>query len=97
MRGRRAGAPTWAERVRAELARIAGRRPDAGGGLTPTEQRVAELVAEGLSNKEIAAALHVTVKTVEGSLSHIYAKLGLRSRSALAALLAAREVTPAQR
>ena len=75
-------------RARGELARIAGRRP-ASNGLTPTEQRVAELVADGLSNKEVAAALHVTVKTVEGSLSRVYEKLGIRSRSALARTFAA--------
>jgi DNA-binding NarL/FixJ family response regulator len=59
--------------------------------LTPTEQRVAELVSEGLTNKEVAAALHVTVKTVEGSLSRIYDKLGVRSRSGLAGTFAARQ------
>ena len=73
-------ASTWAERARAELARIAGRRPGSNG-LTPTERRVADLVSEGLSNKEVAAALHVTVKTVEGTLSRIYAKLGVHSRA----------------
>lgn len=86
------GAPTWAERARSELARIAGRRRGSSG-LTPTEQRVAELVAKGLSNKEVAAALHVTVKTVEGTLSRIYSKLGVRSRSGLAGQLAGKEVT----
>ena len=89
------GAVTWAERARAELARIAGRRPGSNG-LTPTERRVADLVSEGLSNKEVAAALHVTVKTVEGTLSRIYAKLGVRSRTALAAQLAGKEHTRAQ-
>ena len=54
------------------------------GELTPTEQRVAELATEGLSNKEIAQALFVTVNTVEAHLSHAYAKLGIRSRAQLA-------------
>ena len=89
------GASSWAERARAELARIGGRRPRSNG-LTPTEQRVAELVAEGLSNKEVAAALHVTVKTVEGSLSRIYAKLDVRSRAGLASQLTGKEVTRAK-
>jgi len=89
----RLGANTWAARARAELGRIAGRRPGPDG-LTPTEQRVAELVAGGLSNKEVAGALHVTVKTVEGSLSRIYEKLGVRSRAALAGRLAARDEDP---
>src|SRR6266536_3651213 len=77
------GAALWAEKARAELARIGGRAP-ASGQLTPTEQRVAALVAEGRSNKEVAAELVVTVKTVEANLSRIYAKLGVRSRTELA-------------
>jgi DNA-binding NarL/FixJ family response regulator len=52
--------------------------------LTPTEQRVAALVAEGRSNKEVAATLFVTVKTVEANLTRIYPKLGVRSRAELA-------------
>jgi DNA-binding CsgD family transcriptional regulator len=76
------GAPLWAEKARAELGRISGRvRSD---GLTPTEQRIAELVAQGRSNKEVSAELFVTVKTVERNLSRIYEKLGVRSRTELA-------------
>ena len=45
---------------------------------------MAELVAEGRSNREIAATMFVSVRTVEGNLSRIYAKLGLRSRTELA-------------
>ena len=48
------------------------------------EQRVVELAADGLSNKEIAARLVVSVHTVEVHLSHAYAKLGVRSRAELA-------------
>ena len=76
------GAPLWEERARDELARIGGRARS--GGLTPTEERVAELVAEGRSNKEVADALFVTVRTVEANLTRIYAKLGIRSRTELA-------------
>jgi DNA-binding CsgD family transcriptional regulator len=76
-------APLWADRARAELARIGGRMP-ARGELTATERRVAELAAEGRSNKEIARELFVTVKTVEANLSRVYAKLGIRSRAELA-------------
>ena len=77
------GASLWAERASAELARIPGRTA-ASNELSVTEQRVAELVAEGLSNKEVAAKLFVSVRTVESNLSSVYAKLGLRSRSELA-------------
>ena len=67
----------------AEAGRIGGRGP-ATTALTPTERRVAELVAQGGSNKAVAAALFVTVGTVEAHLSRIYAKLGVRSRGELA-------------
>jgi DNA-binding CsgD family transcriptional regulator len=77
------GARLWLERTRADLRRIGG-RPSAAGRLTPTEQRVAALVAEGRSNKEVAATLFVTVKTVEANLTRIYPKLGVRSRAELA-------------
>jgi DNA-binding CsgD family transcriptional regulator len=76
------GAAGWAEKARVELARIGGRRPGRGE-LTPTERRLAELVAEGHSNKEIAAALFVTPKTVGTTLSRLYAKLGVHSRTEL--------------
>jgi DNA-binding NarL/FixJ family response regulator len=85
----RMGARLWAERARSELARLGGRRPRFAGELTPTERRVVELAAEGLSNKEIAQTLFVTVHTVELHLSHAYTKLGVRSRSQLARRLKA--------
>jgi DNA-binding NarL/FixJ family response regulator len=76
-------APLWAERARNEIARIGGRAasPDE---LTATEQRVAALVAEGRTNKEVAAELVVSVRAVEANLSRIYGKLGVRSRAELA-------------
>jgi DNA-binding NarL/FixJ family response regulator len=80
----------WVELTRSELERVGGRRPRSVGELTPTEQRVAELAAEGLANKEIARRLFVGVHTVELHLSHAYAKLGVRSRAQLARRLAAR-------
>jgi ATP/maltotriose-dependent transcriptional regulator MalT len=80
----RLGAPLWVDRADEELTRLGGRSP-AGTTLTASERRVAALVAEGLSNKEVAARLVVTVRTVEAHLSKIYAKLGVRSRTALAA------------
>ncbi|MCS7006985.1 MAG: AAA family ATPase [Gaiellaceae bacterium] len=81
------GAARWAEMAASELARIPG-RARATSELTETERRVAELVAEGLSNKEVAARLFVTPRTVEAHLTRIYAKLGLRSRAELAGRLA---------
>jgi DNA-binding CsgD family transcriptional regulator len=78
----RIGTPLWRDRAHAELARTGGRRAQLG--LTPTERRVAELVADGLSNKEVAAALFVTVSSVERHLTRIYQKLGVASRVELA-------------
>ncbi len=78
------GSDGWAEQARADLGRISGRRPRAQGQLTPSEERVAALAAEGLSNKEIGASLFITVQTVEAHLSHAYAKLGVHSRGQLA-------------
>jgi DNA-binding CsgD family transcriptional regulator len=77
------GAALWAEKARLELARIGG-RASASDGLTPTERRVAELVAQGLGSKQVAAKLFLSPKTVEGHLSRIYTKLGVHSRVELA-------------
>lgn len=82
-----AGAPLWAAKARAELARIGGRAP-AGDDLTPAERRIAELVAEGKTNKEVAAILVVAERTVESALTQIYRKLDVRSRTELARRLA---------
>ncbi|HEY8866988.1 MAG TPA: LuxR C-terminal-related transcriptional regulator, partial [Solirubrobacteraceae bacterium] len=81
------GARLHAERAQAELARVGGRRP-AAGKLTETERRVAELVARGKSNQEVARELYVSPKTVEWNLSKVYRKLMIRSRGELAAKLA---------
>ena len=81
------GAQLWGEKARAELARIGGRRAG-GDDLTETEKRVAGLAAAGRSNKEIAAALFMGVSTVEAHLSHVYRKLGIRSRGGLGSRLA---------
>jgi DNA-binding CsgD family transcriptional regulator len=82
------GAAVFTARARSELERIGG-RPPSKGGLTATERQIAELVAEGRSNKEVAATLFVSVKTVEANLSRTYAKLGIRSRTGLARHLSA--------
>jgi DNA-binding CsgD family transcriptional regulator len=78
----RLGAVVWSAKARAELYRVGGRteRPDE---LTPTERRVAELVAEGKTNQEVAEASFLAVKTVEVNLTRIYRKLGVRSRAEL--------------
>jgi DNA-binding CsgD family transcriptional regulator len=76
------GATTWVERARGELGRMGGRRREEG--LTSAELRVAALVAEGRTNREVAAALFLGERTVASHLTHIYAKLGVRSRTELA-------------
>jgi DNA-binding CsgD family transcriptional regulator len=77
----RLGAARWRELAQAQRERLASGPDDA---LTPSERRVAELVAAGHTNAEIAAALFISVKTVEANLTRIYRKLGLRSRVDLA-------------
>jgi DNA-binding CsgD family transcriptional regulator len=79
------GAATWVEKARDELGSIGGRKREEG--LTPAEQRVAALVAEGRTNREVAAALFLGERTVEAHLSRVYAKLGIRSRTELARTL----------
>jgi DNA-binding CsgD family transcriptional regulator len=76
------GAATWVEKARAELGSIGGRRREEG--LTAAERRVAALVSEGQTNREVAAALFLGERTVASHLTHIYAKLGVRSRTELA-------------
>jgi DNA-binding CsgD family transcriptional regulator len=78
----RLGAASWVAEARGQLARIGGRvRVE---GLSPSEQRVAELVAQGHTNRDIAAALFVTERTVASHLTHVYSKLGISSRTQLA-------------
>jgi DNA-binding CsgD family transcriptional regulator len=79
------GAPLWAERARSEMARISGRRASSDE-LTETELRVAQLAAQGRTNKQIAAELYMGTSTVEAHLSRVYRKLGVR-RAELAARL----------
>jgi len=82
------GAARWQELAAAQRARLAGGQDDTVFNkdtmLTPTERRVAELIAAGHSNPEIAASLFISVKTVEANLTRIYRKLGLRGRVDLA-------------
>jgi DNA-binding CsgD family transcriptional regulator len=82
----RLGAPAWEAQTRAELDRVGLRRsPDE---LTATERRVAELAAEGLTNREVASKVFMSPKTVQANLTRIYRKLGIRSRAELGARMA---------
>ena len=83
------GAPLWAEQTRAELARIGGRALSRDE-LTEAERRIAGLVAEGRTNREVAAALFLTEHSVETALTRVYRKLGVRSRAELASHYAAK-------
>jgi DNA-binding CsgD family transcriptional regulator len=87
----RLGATLWHDRVVEDLSRIGGRQPRASG-LTPTERRVAELAAVGLTNREIAAHAYLSVNTVQAYLKRVYRELGIRSRTELA-----RKLPPHQR
>ena len=73
--------PLLAE-IERELPRVAGER--SGTELTVTEQRVADLIAEGATNRDAAAALFVSVRTIETHVASIYRKLGVRTRAELA-------------
>jgi DNA-binding CsgD family transcriptional regulator len=80
----RCGATALAHRAHEELL-ATGARPrrlimSGVGSLTASERRVAEMAAEGLTNRDIAQALFVTEKTIEGHLGQAYQKLGIRSR-----------------
>jgi DNA-binding CsgD family transcriptional regulator len=76
------GAPLWQGKAEAGLSRT-GVRAAESASLSPTERRIADLVAEGRTNREVADALFVSVKTVEANLSRVYHKLAVRSRTEL--------------
>jgi DNA-binding CsgD family transcriptional regulator len=81
----RTGTVLWAQRAGEELRRVGLR--SAPGTLTETERRIAELVQAGQTNREVAAELFLSPKTVEANLSRIYHKLHIRSRTQLARAL----------
>jgi DNA-binding CsgD family transcriptional regulator len=90
----RLGAKPWAARARGEMEATGGPTgPRADhvrtDELTPSELKIALLVAQGMTNREVAASLFLSPKTVEHHLSHIYRKLDVRSRTQLARLFAA--------
>ena len=76
------GAPLWSAKAAAELARVGGAATPEGE-LTPTERRVAQLVFDGKTNREVADALFVSVKTVEANITRIFRKMGITSRAQL--------------
>ena len=80
----RLGALLWLEKARAELRRIGGRTAS-DGELSETERRIVELVVAGRRNREVAAELSLSPNTVAWNLSKVYRKLGVSSRTELAA------------
>jgi DNA-binding CsgD family transcriptional regulator len=74
------GAPLWAEQARNDLGRVGVRRAD-GAELTAAERRVADLVATGLTNAQVATRLFMAPRTVEAHLTRIYRKLGVHTRT----------------
>jgi DNA-binding CsgD family transcriptional regulator len=80
------GTPLWAGKARAELERTHLR--EAPAELSPSELRIAQLAGSGLSNRQIAARLFLSPKTVEANLARAYGKLGVHSRAELGARMA---------
>ncbi len=89
----RLAARPWRRRVEEEQARLGRHRPGSTE-LTPTEVRVAEEIAAGRTNREVASRLFMSPKTVEAHLSSIYGKLGIASRAELGRMMAARPTAP---
>ncbi|HEV7772344.1 MAG TPA: AAA family ATPase [Conexibacter sp.] len=91
---RRCGAAALAKRAYDELSatgeRVRRYTPIGVESLTPSERRVAEMAASGMTNRQIAQMLFLTVKTIEAHLAAAYDKLGIRSRQQLPAVLSAR-------
>ena len=82
-----AGATGWASQAQRELDRV-GVRPDTADELTATEREVAALAARGMTNRQVAEALILSPKTVDGVLTRVYAKLAIHSRAELGAWIA---------
>jgi DNA-binding CsgD family transcriptional regulator len=88
------GAARWSAAARDDLERIGGRTPASASELTPAEQQAAELVAHGMTNRQVADALFVSLKTVEATLTRVYRKLGVKSRAELRATYGAAAEPP---
>jgi DNA-binding CsgD family transcriptional regulator len=82
------GAKAWLPRIEQRILRFGEVVPGRAINLAPSELRVAELARSGATNREIAASLYLSVKTVEATLSRIYRKLEVRSRTELARTMA---------
>ena len=82
-------ASLWVDRARDELGRVGLRRPTVSVGLTPAQTRVAELVVSGMSNREVADTLYMSLRTVEAHLTKVYRERGVRSRAQLIATMSA--------
>jgi DNA-binding CsgD family transcriptional regulator len=87
---KRLGARAWWEKAHSELRRIGGRAAS-DDQLSETERRIVELVVAGRRNSEVAAELSLSRNTVAWNLSKVYRKLGVSSRTELAARIAAHE------
>ncbi|MGQ9406248.1 AAA family ATPase [Mycolicibacterium gilvum] len=81
------GVPLWVARARIALSGLAVSGSAVGSELTDSERRIAELAASGMSNRDVAETLFVSVKTIETNLSRVYRKLGIRSRAQLGRML----------
>ncbi len=87
----RLDAAAWAEQTAREL-RAAGERPPSAPGrpgppLTAQQERIAGLVADGATNREVAQQLHLSPRTIDHHLRNVFARLGVRSRTELARLI----------
>ena len=95
------GAAAWSRRARAELEatgeKLPKRDPTAPERLTPQELQIALQVAEGRSNRDVAAALFLSPKTIEYHLTHVYRKLNIHSRTELTRLFAVEQIGSAER
>jgi DNA-binding CsgD family transcriptional regulator len=92
----RLGARAWSDRASRVRGEAGGNDVSLASQLSPAELRVALAVGEGISNREAAERLYVSTKTIDYHLQNIYRKLGLRSRTQLAALVAAGSADPAR-
>jgi ATP/maltotriose-dependent transcriptional regulator MalT len=88
----RFGATQWTARAAADIARL-GLQRSTSTELTPSELRIAQLAASGMTNREVAAKLFISAKTVEANLARAYSKLGIRSRAELGRVVARHDVS----